>query len=168
MQTGNDYFAKRGLVAQPLSMQQKAEQIDATTWAGDLEWQDSVTLALYMSIYELPTGTYLCRQGDTESYMCLVVEGKVDVIKEDSDGSVKKIAVIGAGSTLGEMSLIDGEPRSASAVTVQPTKIFVLNKENYQKFADIHPKLWGKLAAKIAKLLSQRLRQTSGALVDIL
>jgi CRP-like cAMP-binding protein len=168
MEQTQDLFSRRGFTPLPLSMQQKAEKLEATTWAKGLTWHELVTLAMYMNLYEFPPETSLCRQGETQSYMCLILSGKADILKENSDGTHKKITSIGSNNTIGEMSLIDGEPRSASSITTETSLIFVLTSETYQRFAELHTKLWGKLAQKIAKLLSQRLRQTSGALVDLL
>ena len=66
------------------------------------------------------------------------------------------------------MSLIDGEPRSASVIAEEPSLLVVLTGEGLAALSSDVPRLAIKVLLKIAKLISQRLRQTSGALVDSL
>jgi CRP-like cAMP-binding protein len=98
--------------------------------------------------------------------LCLVVEGRVSVMKEGARHAPKRIGTIGAGNTFGEMSLIDGEPRSASVVAEEPTILIVLTGEGFARLSLEVPRLAFKVLLKLSKLLSQRLRQTSGVLVD--
>jgi CRP-like cAMP-binding protein len=66
------------------------------------------------------------------------------------------------------MALIDGEPRSATCITAMPCKLVILTKENFLRILAEQPGLGVKIVMKIARLLSQRLRKTSGMLVDYL
>jgi CRP/FNR family cyclic AMP-dependent transcriptional regulator len=66
------------------------------------------------------------------------------------------------------MSLVDGEPRSASVVADEPTTLVVLTAEGFACLSSEVPRLAIKVLLKISKLISQRLRQTSGTLVDYL
>ncbi|MDP1997148.1 MAG: hypothetical protein Q8J90_08100, partial [Gallionella sp.] len=62
----------------------------------------------------------------------------------------------------------DGEPRSATAVVIETSTLAVLTQENFLLIMRDKPALSAKLLLKIAQLLSQRLRLTSGILVDYL
>ena len=75
---------------------------------------------------------------------------------------------MGAGKTLGEMAVVDGEPRSATCVAKRECVLLLLTKDNFQCIVRQRPGLAVKLLVVIAKLLSQRLRQVSGVLVDYL
>jgi CRP-like cAMP-binding protein len=66
------------------------------------------------------------------------------------------------------MSLVDGEPRSASVITVEPTLMLVLTGEQFSLLAADVPRLAIKILLKITKLISQRLRHTSGTLLEYL
>ena len=100
--------------------------------------------------------------------MCLIAEGAVDVVKRDSEGKNQVITSLGPGKTFGEMALIDGEPRSASVVAAQDTLLFALTQESFESLLEETPRLGAKLLMMITKGMSQRLRQTSGVLVDYL
>ena len=80
----------------------------------------------------------------------------------------KVIGSVGEGKTFGEMALIDREPRSASVVAVSDTILIVLHLTEFNDMSDSSPRLALKILHRIAKLLSHRLRQTSGVLADFL
>ena len=94
------------------------------------------------------------------------LEGKVAVIKKDHGDETKRLGVIRPGKTFGEMSLLDGEPRSASVIAEETSTLIVLTAEDFARLSSELPKLAMKVLLKISKLLSQRLRQTSGMLAD--
>ncbi len=140
--------------------------IGTTQMFGDFEWHDIETLSDYMQAYEAGKGTVLFREGEDGDFLCLIVEGKVDIVKEDVNRKAKIIAAIGPGKTLGEMAIIDGESRSATAIVSEPVVLTVLTQANFQRIVSEKPALATKILLKLARLLSQRLRRASGLLVD--
>jgi CRP-like cAMP-binding protein len=100
--------------------------------------------------------------------MCIVLEGKLEVRKEDTQRVDKTVSTVLPGRSLGEMTIVDGEPRSATAVVVQTSMLAVLTQQNFKRIMQEKPALSAKLLLEIARLLSQRLRMTSGILVDYL
>ncbi|HCN87611.1 MAG TPA: hypothetical protein DIT28_00290, partial [Oxalobacteraceae bacterium] len=94
--------------------QELCEMIAETQLFSDADWNDINALAGYVQCYQVPAGTVVFNEGDAGDYMCLVVSGQIEILKEDSEGTRHRIVVIGRGKTVGEMSIIDGEPRSAT------------------------------------------------------
>ena len=142
--------------------------IETTQMFRDFVWHDIETLSGYMQAYEASNETTLFREGEKGTYMCLIIRGKVAVYKEDHNNNKKIVATIGSGKTLGEMAIIDGEPRSATAIVSEPTTLTILTETNFLRIVNEKPALAAKILLKVARLLSQRLRQTSGQLVDYL
>ena len=134
----------------------------------DLEWAHIEALSGYVQIYRAAPGAVLFREGDKGDFMCVVLEGKLEVHKEDNRRVDKTVTTILPGRSLGEMTIVDGEPRSATAVAVAQSTLAVLTQENFMQIMREKPALSAKLLLKIAQLLSQRLRLTSGILVDYL
>ena len=158
-----------GLLAQErkdLAIIQKADLLDATRWSLEFSFEQIKKLVRYMSVYEVPDETVLFREGEKNAYMVLIVKGRVDVVKFDSQRTPKKMTTLGPGKTIGEMSIIDGEPRSASAVTLTEATLFVMTAEQFAGLNKALPGIGITLALKIAKQMSQYLRQTSGRLID--
>ncbi len=134
----------------------------------DLEWAQIKALSEYLQIYRAAPGAVLFREGDKGDFMCVVLEGKLEVHKEDNRRVDKTVTTILPGRSLGEMTIVDGEPRSATAVVVAPSVLAVLTQENFMQIMRDKPALSAQLLFKIAQLISQRLRLTSGILVDYL
>ena len=149
-----------------LAIMEKSELLDATRWSMDFSFERIKKLVRYMSVYEVPRDTVLFCEGEKKPYMVLIVKGRVDVVKFDSNRTPKKITSLGPGKTIGEMSIIDGEPRSASAVTGSDALLFVMTAEQFTSLNEALPGIGITLVLKIAKQMSQYLRQTSGRLID--
>jgi len=156
------------VVPHPLSLELMTELIDSTPWSQDFVWREIEVLARHMAGRRLQPGEELFAEGAPGDSMALVVEGRITVWKESSDGERRELDAVGPGKTLGEMALIDGEPRSASAIASHESILLLLTLDQFERLTRDYPGLAFRLTLKIARLLSQRLRRTSGVLVDYL
>ncbi len=126
------------------------------------------TLADYCQAYLAPVGTIVFNEGEQSSYLCLLVEGKLSVLKDADSEKSKKLVDVRPGKTIGEMSVIDGLPYSATVKAADASKLILITKENFASICEDHPRLGVKILWKFSQLLSLRLRQTSGKLIDLL
>jgi CRP/FNR family cyclic AMP-dependent transcriptional regulator len=149
-----------------LSLLEKSNLIEGTQWANEFSFPQVKKLASCMDVYQVPQDTLLFYEGDKTAYLALIAKGQVHVVKFDSHHKPKRIATLGAGKTIGEMTLIDGEPRSASAVTATDVTLMVMTVDHFNRLINEWPRVAVILVLKIAKLMSQYLRQTSGRLID--
>ncbi len=125
-------------------------------------------LAHFMDVYQAPVGTEIIREGEGGDFMVMLIEGKVEVLKRDRWNTPQLIAVVDAGKTLGEMSMIDGEARFATCVSAEPTVLAVLDRENLARIIVEQPMLGAKILMELVLMLSQRLRSTSGRLLQLM
>ncbi len=125
-------------------------------------------LSQFMQVYRAQPGMEIIREGEAGDYMLLLVEGTAEVFKQDRWNSPRLIAVVDRGNTVGEMSMIDGEPRFASCVAAEPCLIAVLSRENLARIILEQPVLGAKILMELVLMLSQRLRQTSAKLVSFM
>jgi len=154
-----------------LSKLQATEIQDTSTsasWSLDLDIWQTDQVAQYMTAYASEPGQPLLLEGDRGTFMGLILSGRVDIVKEDSSGAHKVIATLGPGKMIGEMGLIDGGRRSASVITREMTTFLVLTNDAFDRLSDERPRLALQLMKSMAKIGSQRLRQTSGQLTDLL
>lgn len=142
--------------------------IETTQMFRDFEWHDIEALSDYMQAYEASKGATLFHEGENGTCLYLIIKGKIDILKADHHDKEKIFASIGPGKTLGEMAIIDGEPRSATAIVAETTSLAILTKTNFLRIVSEKPSLATRILLKVARLLSQRLRHTSGQLVDYL
>jgi CRP/FNR family cyclic AMP-dependent transcriptional regulator len=122
----------------------------------------------FMHVYRAGAGQEIIHEGEQGDYMLLTIEGGVDVFKQDRWNTPKLIASVPAGKTLGEMSMIDGEPRFASCVAAEPCVFAVLTRESLARIILEQPILGAKILMELVLMLSQRLRQTSLKLVALM
>lgn len=151
---------------QSASTSEKAGFIESTSWGKAFSYEQVLHLASHMELYEVKAGTVIFSEGDREPYLVLVTRGQVDIIKSDTQSYPKRIYTVSAGKTIGEMSLIDGEPRSASAIAATDARLLVMTAANFAALNDETPRIGLLLVQKIARQMSQLLRLTSGRLVD--
>lgn len=123
-------------------------------------------LAHFMDVYRAPTAAEIIHEGEGGDFMLMVIEGKVEVQKRDRWNEPQVMAVVEPGKTLGEMSMIDGEPRFATCVAAAPTLVAVLNRESLARIIVEQPMLGAKILMEIVLMLSQRLRATSARLLQ--
>jgi CRP-like cAMP-binding protein len=121
-----------------------------------------------MGVYRAQPGVEILREGEGGDFMLMLIEGRVDVQKRDRWNASQLIAVVEAGKTLGEMSMIDGEPRFASCVAIEATLLAVLTRENLARIIVEQPMLGAKILMELVLMLSQRLRTTSGRLLQLI
>lgn len=133
-----------------------------------LDVEETRKLGAFMYVYEAPAGVTLIQEGETGDFMMLLMNGMVDVLRRNRYNYPSRIAVAHAGHALGEMSMFDGEPRFASCVTLEPSRVAVLTRDAMMLVLSDEPKLGNKIMLKLVQLLSDRLRQTSAKLVSYL
>ena len=130
--------------------------------------EDISVLAGYMDVYRVQPGETIIRENDGGDFMLLVIEGGVDIFKRSLRGQQQHMTIVGPGMTLGEMSMIDGEPRFATCIASDPTVFAVLHRDDMAKIILDHPSLGSKILVKLVSMLSARLRQTSAKLLQFM
>lgn len=148
------------------SVQERIVMIEKSQWGEGLSHEDMEQFAQYLYLATAQSNESIFNEGAIEPYMCFVAEGLVRITKGDSKKNVKTICEIGPGRTVGEMSIIDGLPRSASAVAVNQTTVLVLTKENFELLISDNPKLGVALFQRLAQMISHRLRVSDWMLVE--
>lgn len=145
-----------------------ADMLERADMFRDMTRQEVELFGNYVQAYEAPVGVTVLIEGSRDPYMFVVAQGKLDILKRTGDyEETKRIATVRAGKTVGEMSLLDGLPHSASAKVIEnPAQLLCITKHNFDLFLDRQPEAALKLMRKIATLMSLRLRQTSGVLID--
>lgn len=149
-------------------VQQIFEMIGHSKFFADFTREDVDRLTGFMQVYRANAGQEIIHEGDVNDYMLLIIEGRVEIVKTDSQGNHRPMTAVGPGATLGEMSMIDGEPRFATCIAVDSTTFSVLSRDSMVKIILEEPGLGSKILIKLVTLLSQRLRSTSANLLHYL
>ena len=129
-----------------------------------LSLSEARTVVRYMQPHRITEGTTFIQEGDTEAtdFMLLVLDG--DVTVETIVVSRTKpvtVNVLGPGSLIGEMGLLDGEPRSASCTAATDLRCAILTRSALKKLLADDPKTAAKLLLAISLRIAARMRETA-------
>ena len=76
--------------------------------------EELAVLEKLVFVNRVPVGDVVCREGDRSDFVCFVVRGCLDIVKDNDGGGEVVIAHLRPGDSMGEMALVDHEPRSAT------------------------------------------------------
>lgn len=107
-------------------------------------------------------GAALFHAGDPSDWVVLVVRGRIKIVEHTSDGREVLLAVRGPGQLIGELSAIDGEPRSASAIAMESVDVQLVDAAGFHDFLATHP----TAALSLLRLLTVRLRDADRKRVE--
>lgn len=110
------------------------------------------SLAGHMHRRQCAHGEMLFHSGDPGDSLYIIASGQVSVFLEISDRRLT-LQEFGPGGAIGELALIDGNPRSASAVAVGETVIWRLEREAFRRAMIEHPELVGAMLTDLLNKL---------------
>ena len=102
-------------------------------------------------------GEAIFQQGDPGQMLYLVESGQVRIYVQDEEGQETSVTLCGPGDMFGELAVIDGLPRSASAVAMDNTVVSILSRDRFR----LHMRNSPQLALNFMKLLSVRVRYST-------
>ncbi|MCP4004588.1 MAG: Crp/Fnr family transcriptional regulator [bacterium] len=106
---------------------------------------------------KIPKDAVIFEEGTLGDYMYVIQEGQVKVAKMSDDGREKILEILGPGEFVGEMSLLDREPRSASVKTMQPCLLLALSRSDFLALLAQN----SELSLELIRELTRRLRETN-------
>ena len=110
---------------------------------------------------EIKAGHLFIKEGDPLKGLCIIVDGEVSIEKNNNlTGETTELYSRGVGESLGEMTLIDQDTRSVSVRAKSDVKIAVISLEYLSLLFDKDTKTLATVAINIAKILSNRLRES--------
>ena len=125
--------------------------------------QDLDTIAQHTVAKTFPDNTVLLREGDASDSLYFILYGKVKVYVCNADGGEAILNIQSAGDYFGEMALLDEAPRSASVMTMEPTRAAIMTKAAFKDCLASHP----DIAYNLIRTLTQRVRALSGNVRDL-
>jgi CRP/FNR family transcriptional regulator, cyclic AMP receptor protein len=131
-------------------------------------WRDEDWKRLFQftSIRNVKAGAALISPGEPDRTLYFVLHGDVEVIVPSGDGlSMGRVALVGAGSVLGELAFFDGGPRSAGAWAVHDCEFAAMTPDQYTAFEQSTPALARELLFALGRILAIRLRRTNARIV---
>jgi len=110
-----------------------------------------------------PSGMVLFRENDPGSAFFIVLSGSIKIYKANPSGEEKILSVFRAGESFGELSLIDGKPRSATAQTLEETTVLVISGDGFMELLKSNFDITQSIMAELCR----RLRDTNQHVHDL-
>lgn len=119
--------------------------------------EDANAIIQLGSIVQHPAKHIVFQVGETGDHLFILLEGRVKVSLTSAEGKEAILSILECGDVMGEMALLDGEPRSATVSTMDACRFLVLWRRDFLPFLERNP----HVALKLLAGLSQRLRATN-------
>ncbi len=120
-----------------------------------LSAEEAARLAARVRLMVFARGENLCRQGDAGDSFYVIREGRVGIYAKDGAGKPVRVAQLERGAFFGEMSLLTGEPRSATVTAETDVEVLCVSKEDFAGLLQANDQLAGKLAAALETRLAE-------------
>jgi CRP/FNR family cyclic AMP-dependent transcriptional regulator len=101
-----------------------------------------------------PKNSIVVTEGDDTDSLYIIISGKVKVFSSDEEGKEVVFNILGPNEYFGEVALIDEEPRSASVMTTENTRLAVISKVDFQQYMTRYP----SIAINLLQTLARRMR----------
>ena len=156
--------AQEPMVGGSPGAERAAELLAAPDAMTHLTLEEARAVVAYMTPRFFSANTTFIREGDTgdSGFMALLVEGEVVVERITvSRTEPVTIRVLGPGSLVGEMALIDNEPRSASCTTSTDVWCAILTRDAVNTMIAQEPAIAARLLLGVSANIAERLRDTN-------
>jgi CRP/FNR family transcriptional regulator, cyclic AMP receptor protein len=132
---------------------------------GDLNLDDALEVAHYMRPLTIDAGVSFIKEGQSSNtnYMVLVMEGDVRIESriQDDDETQTIVTVVSDGALIGEMGVLDENPRSATCTACTDLRVAVMTRNDLMDLVEQNPQVGVRFMLAISKRLSDRLRETT-------
>jgi CRP/FNR family transcriptional regulator len=121
----------------------------------DLEEEELERFSRVAVPRSFPAGTRVFHEGDRSDACYIVREGSFRVTREHSDGRAITLATLGPGEVFGELAMLDGDTRSASAEALSDGELLALPATDVRNLLARHPEISVKLVAALVRRLRE-------------
>ena len=127
----------------------------------DMTDAEIASLAELFSEKKMPAGKTVFLENMPGESLYLVKEGTIRVSKMLAEGDEQTLVVLGAEDTFGEMAVLDGAPRSATARVIEDAHLLSVSKNDFDELCGSYPALGLKLMRNIIRIFSRRIRESN-------
>ncbi len=143
--------------------QDPAAQLKRINWFDGLPDEMLFALAQKVRKRVLRKGEILFHKGEVGNSLFVILAGRVKIVTQDDQGNEVALNRVGAGEIIGEMALLDHEPRSAGVVALEKTTVLELYRDDFMEILKEQP----DLALSVIRNLSSRLRHNTSYIEKI-
>ena len=132
-------------------MTNTANLVLVSSLGAELSEQEAAKLSGLMSPRELKEGEYLIEEGTSDDSLHVLVEGKLEVVKQTAADDIASLAVLREGDLAGELSFIDGHEHTVGLRALTHGQVLSLRREDFEGIVEKEPQLVYKVMRAIAR-----------------
>ncbi len=133
-----------------------------------LDAEDQPELAGYFTCARVEAGGTLWKEGDAADFEAFIIAGKVEVTKgTEFPGRQVVVGLYSPGAIIGELCIMENQPRAVTAVALEETTLLLLSREHFEQLLASNPPLAVKLLKGMLLAVSTRLRKSFERLAAI-
>lgn len=118
---------------------------------------DRETITSHAKFRTVPKNTILITEGDESDSLYVILSGKVKVYLNDEEGREVVLNMQGPGDYFGELALMDTAPRSASVMALEPSRVSIISKADFEECLSRNP----QIGFRLMKAMARRIRALS-------
>lgn len=145
-----------------------AQLLRRSSLTDNLSLEEIERLSQVGSIERWSAEEVLIEEGSTGPRLLVLLRGNVEVVKQAGDGSSHVLATLSEGSVLGEMSLLQDAPRSATVRAISSVAAFSMDRQTFQEMLDRGDSIAYKLSYRIARVLARRVDELNRRVVQLI
>lgn len=127
---------------------------------GQLDEAEFADLLSVGTLQTIRANDEILRQGDEGTSLAIVLDGVVRISMVTPNGREIILDYAEAGAVIGEIAVLDGAPRTASAVAMWAGRVFRMSRSAFEGFLERHP----KVAIRLLREMARRLRETDSTI----
>lgn len=149
----------------------KVEAFDAIRGSAVLQGMNDTDLARLAELCEerqMAEGTTVFIENMPGESLFLIRKGTIRISKMFAEGDEKTLVVLGSEDVFGEMAVVDGLPRSATARVAEDADLISLKKKDFESLCKSNPAIALQLAMNVMRVFSVRVREANDEYRDML
>lgn len=150
------------LGAEAVEREHVDELVREIPFFGHLTPEQEKALARIGRTKRLAAGETVFRQGDAGNALYIVVDGRVRIVRSDAAGE-RELATVGKGGAFGELALIDGKPRAATATVVDDARFFLIERADYLRLLSSSPRMLAEVLVGLVDYVRRNMERSTGA-----
>lgn len=132
-------------------MTDTANLVLVSALGAELSEDEAAVLGSLMAARKLANGEFLIKQGTSDDSLHVLLEGRLEVVKQTGGGDEAGLAILRDGDLAGELSFIDGHEHTVGLRALNDCHILSMKREDFEKVVDDHPQLVYKVMRSIAR-----------------
>jgi len=125
------------------------------------------TIAMIVKKKDFKTGDTVFKESENGESMYVIKKGEVKACKTAPDGELFTLTLMKDGDIFGEMSFLDGRPRSASIIAISDLETYVIEKSDFETLVDANPRMTYKLMRNIVFTIHSIVRGMNSRYIEM-